>query len=121
MRTLLRRVSGSMHVADEQHLSGEDLVRVGGEGDVDGLTGEDERDVLLRHIGRDPDRFQVRDGHHGGSRVVEERAGSHLQIDHAAGYRRLQGQQPGLLLLIGRNAHRAQPRLDRSSSETACA
>src|SRR5262245_6227998 len=83
---------GLDHVADKQHLAAEHLVRVSREGHVDGLPGEDERNIFLRYIGRNPDRLQVRDRHRSCGQIIEERTWRYLQINQAAGDRRLHCQ-----------------------------
>ena len=91
MRTLRAPRVGIEDIADEQDLALEDLVRIGREHDIDGLALDDQRGVLLGDIGRDPDGLQVGDRHDGSGRIVEECALGDLQVDHAAGHRRLHG------------------------------
>src|SRR5215467_12242501 len=81
---------GIENVADEQNLAGEDLARIGGKDDVDVLPLHHQCRVPFRHVRGDPDGAEVRNRHDCGSWIVEKCSPRHLQVDHAAGYRRLQ-------------------------------
>ena len=81
---------GIENVADEQNLAGEDLARIGGKDDVDVLPLHDQCRVPFRHVRGDPDCAEVRNRHDCGSWIVEKCSPRHLQVDHAARYRRLQ-------------------------------
>src|SRR5262249_37594418 len=101
------------NIADKKELTLENLARIGSEDYIGRLSLNYQGGILFRNIRRDPDDFQISDGHHRDRDVVDVSSWVQLHIDHAPRRQSFQGQaRPSVL--IGGYAHRAEALLSAS-------